>query len=66
MNAQKVCIETLIYKIFYLQTTDLSTAHKEIDRLKEEINGRDIKIKWTQNKLKTEIEAHKVNLDRPY
>ncbi|CAH1388905.1 unnamed protein product [Nezara viridula] len=41
------------------KTTDLSTAHKEIDRLKEEINARDIKIKWTQNKLKTEIEAHK-------
>ncbi|XP_066901346.1 coiled-coil domain-containing protein 186 isoform X2 [Halyomorpha halys] len=42
-----------------VKTTDLSTAHKEIDRLREEINARDIKIKWTQNKLKTEMESHK-------
>lgn len=41
------------------KSSDLSNTHKEIDRLKEEINARDIKIKWTQNKLKTEMEAHK-------
>jgi len=38
---------------------ELSSAYKEIDKLKEEINSRDIKIKWTQNKLKTEMEVHK-------
>ncbi|CAG0880028.1 unnamed protein product [Darwinula stevensoni] len=32
---------------------------KEIEQLKEEINSRDIKIKWGQNKLKSEIENHK-------
>lgn len=31
---------------------------REVDRLKEEVNGRDIKIKWTQAKLKSEMEAY--------
>ncbi|XP_045588756.2 coiled-coil domain-containing protein 186 isoform X1 [Procambarus clarkii] len=31
---------------------------REVERLKEEINSRDIKIKWAQTKLKTEMDAH--------
>ncbi|XP_045135473.1 coiled-coil domain-containing protein 186-like isoform X2 [Portunus trituberculatus] len=31
---------------------------REIDRLKEEINSKDIKIKWAQAKLKSEMEAY--------
>lgn len=31
---------------------------REIDRLKDDLNGRDIKIKWMQTKLKSEMEAH--------
>uniref|UniRef100_T1I685 Uncharacterized protein n=1 Tax=Rhodnius prolixus TaxID=13249 RepID=T1I685_RHOPR len=42
-----------------LAASELSNAYKEIDKLKEEINSRDIKIKWTQNKLISEMEAHK-------
>ncbi|XP_042220559.1 coiled-coil domain-containing protein 186-like, partial [Homarus americanus] len=30
---------------------------REVERLKEEVNSRDIKIKWAQNKLKTELDA---------
>ncbi|XP_073998483.1 coiled-coil domain-containing protein 186 isoform X2 [Rhodnius prolixus] len=41
------------------KASELSNAYKEIDKLKEEINSRDIKIKWTQNKLISEMEAHK-------
>lgn len=31
---------------------------REVERLKEDINSRDIKIKWAQTKLKAEMEAH--------
>lgn len=42
------------------QNVEVSNAYKEIDKLKDDINSRDIKIKWTQNKLKSEMEEHKV------
>ncbi|PSN40131.1 hypothetical protein C0J52_23823 [Blattella germanica] len=32
---------------------------KENEKLKEDLNSREIKIKWAQNKLKTEMDAHK-------
>lgn len=41
------------------KASELSNLYKEIDKLKDEINSRDIKIKWTQNKLKSEMDAHK-------
>ena len=30
-----------------------------MDQLKEEISSQAIKVKWAQNKLKTELDAHK-------
>uniref|UniRef100_A0A1B6GEI2 Coiled-coil domain-containing protein 186 n=1 Tax=Cuerna arida TaxID=1464854 RepID=A0A1B6GEI2_9HEMI len=39
--------------------SDLANAQRDVEKLKEELNARDIKIRWTQNKLKTEIENHK-------
>uniref|UniRef100_L7M4F1 Putative signal transducer n=1 Tax=Rhipicephalus pulchellus TaxID=72859 RepID=L7M4F1_RHIPC len=38
---------------------DMAKLQKEQERLKEELSARDIKIKWAQNKLKTEVDAHK-------
>lgn len=38
---------------------DMAKLQKEQERLKEELSSRDIKIKWAQNKLKTEVDAHK-------
>ncbi|KAK8389249.1 hypothetical protein O3P69_020887 [Scylla paramamosain] len=35
-----------------------NSYQREVDRLKDEINGKDIKIKWAQAKLKSEMEAH--------
>nr|XP_034178904.1 coiled-coil domain-containing protein 186 isoform X1 [Osmia lignaria] len=32
---------------------------KEVDKLREDVNMRDIKLKWTQNKLKTEMDLQK-------
>ena len=33
--------------------------NKECDRLKEELNSRDVKLKWSQTKLKSEMDALK-------
>nr|XP_003701393.2 PREDICTED: uncharacterized protein LOC100882727 [Megachile rotundata] len=38
------------------EVTDLQ---KEVDKLREDVNMRDIKLKWTQNKLKTEMDLQK-------
>lgn len=38
---------------------ELTSALREGERLKDELNSREIKIKWLQNKLKTEIDVHK-------
>lgn len=40
---------------------ELTDAQKEIERLKEELSMREVKLKWTQNKLKTELEGQKEN-----
>ncbi|XP_046750137.1 coiled-coil domain-containing protein 186 isoform X2 [Diprion similis] len=40
---------------------ELTDVQREVDRLKEELSTRDVKLKWTQNKLKTELEAQKEN-----
>ncbi|KAB7499583.1 Coiled-coil domain-containing protein [Armadillidium nasatum] len=46
---------------------ELGIANRTIDKLRDEINAKDIKIKWGQNKLKSEIDSHKetqAKLDR--
>ncbi|XP_014255468.1 coiled-coil domain-containing protein 186-like isoform X1 [Cimex lectularius] len=39
------------------KNSELSNLYSEVDKLKDEINARDIKIKWSQNKLKSQLEA---------
>lgn len=34
---------------------------RESDKLKEDINSHIIKVKWAQNKLKAEMDLHKVS-----
>ncbi|GAB6024987.1 hypothetical protein CHUAL_010081 [Chamberlinius hualienensis] len=41
------------------KTSEISFLQRDAERVKEEITSRDIKIKWAQNKLKTEMDAHK-------
>jgi len=43
-----------------LQGKELAAAIKESDKLIEEVNSQAVKVKWAQNKLKTELEGHKV------
>ncbi|KAG8231829.1 hypothetical protein J437_LFUL008600 [Ladona fulva] len=38
---------------------DLAEVQKENEKLKEELNLREVKLKWTQNKLKAETDCHK-------
>lgn len=33
---------------------------RESDKISEEVNSQAVKVKWAQNKLKTELDAHKV------
>lgn len=42
------------------QEGEVSRLTREVEKLKEEINSHLIKVKWAQNKLKSEAEAHKV------
>lgn len=38
----------------------MSRLSRELEKLKDEINSHVIKVKWAQNKLKSETDAHKV------
>lgn len=54
-------IEWYINDLFILlQGKELAAATRESDKLAEEVNSQAVKVKWAQNKLKTELEAHKV------
>ena len=46
---------------FPLQGKELNAILRESDKLTEEVNSQAVKVKWAQNKLKTELETHKVN-----
>ncbi|XP_071828634.1 coiled-coil domain-containing protein 186-like isoform X3 [Apostichopus japonicus] len=41
------------------QDSERDNFQKEIEHLKEEVNSQAIKVKWAQNKLKTELDSHK-------
>ena len=43
-----------------MQGKELAAAIRESDKLAEEVNSQAVKVKWAQNKLKTELEGHKV------
>ena len=42
------------------QDSELNSANKEIEKLKDAINSGEVRVKWAQNKLKAELDAHKV------
>ena len=43
-----------------LQENQCGKQAQELTKVKEEVGSLQIKMKWAQNKLKTETEAHKV------
>ncbi|XP_070540029.1 coiled-coil domain-containing protein 186-like isoform X2 [Ptychodera flava] len=44
---------------FDAKDSEIANLQKEVEKLKEEINSQGIKVKWAQNKLKTELDSHK-------
>ena len=43
------------------QENQVKAKQQEVDKSKEDVNSHVVKMKWAQNKLKTELDAHKVN-----
>ncbi|XP_030629625.1 coiled-coil domain-containing protein 186 [Chanos chanos] len=43
---------------------EVSRLSRELERIREEINSHAIKVKWAQNKLKSEMDAHKETKDK--
>lgn len=56
-NSVKLCFSVLF---LCFQEGEVSRLTREVDKLKEEVNSHLIKVKWAQNKLKSEADAHKV------
>jgi len=46
-----------------LQNSEIQQLRKEIERQKENLSSLDNKAKWAQNRLKSELEAHKVSTE---
>lgn len=43
---------------------EVNRLNREVEKLKEDINSHLIKVKWAQNKLKSEADAHKETKDK--
>ncbi|XP_029466315.1 coiled-coil domain-containing protein 186 isoform X2 [Rhinatrema bivittatum] len=53
-----------LQQLYETKESEAIRLNKEIEKLKEEINSHVIKVKWAQNKLKTEMDTHKETKDR--
>ena len=39
----------------------MAAIHRELEKYKETVSSMEMKTQWAQNKLKAELEAHKVS-----
>ncbi|XP_030309187.1 coiled-coil domain-containing protein 186 [Calypte anna] len=53
-----------LHQLYETKDGEATRLNREIEKLKEEINSHIIKVKWAQNKLKTEMDAHKETKER--
>ncbi|XP_020843760.1 coiled-coil domain-containing protein 186 isoform X2 [Phascolarctos cinereus] len=53
-----------LHQLYETKESDASRMSREIEKLKEDINSHVIKVKWAQNKLKTEMDSHKETKDK--
>ncbi|NXI63319.1 CC186 protein, partial [Anseranas semipalmata] len=53
-----------LHQLYETKDAEATRFNKEIEKLKEEINSHVIKVKWAQNKLKTEMDSHKESKER--
>ncbi|XP_068807769.1 coiled-coil domain-containing protein 186 isoform X2 [Struthio camelus] len=53
-----------LHQLYETKDGEATRLNREIEKLKEEISSHVIKVKWAQNKLKTEMDSHKETKDR--
>ncbi|NXX92082.1 CC186 protein, partial [Centropus bengalensis] len=53
-----------LHQLYETKEGEATRLSREIEKLKEEINSHIIKVKWAQNKLKTEMDLHKETKER--
>uniref|UniRef100_A0A8C8RK19 Coiled-coil domain containing 186 n=1 Tax=Pelusios castaneus TaxID=367368 RepID=A0A8C8RK19_9SAUR len=53
-----------LHQLYETKEGEATRFNRELEKLKEEINSHVIKVKWAQNKLKTEMDSHKETKDR--
>ncbi|XP_069547814.1 coiled-coil domain-containing protein 186 [Brachyistius frenatus] len=53
-----------LQQLYDAKEGEVSRLTREVEKLKEEINSHLIKVKWAQNKLKSEADVHKETKDR--
>ncbi|XP_072479258.1 coiled-coil domain-containing protein 186 [Notamacropus eugenii] len=53
-----------LHQLYETKENDATRMSREIEKLKEDINSHIIKVKWAQNKLKTETDSHKETKDK--
>ncbi|XP_034563844.1 coiled-coil domain-containing protein 186 isoform X2 [Notolabrus celidotus] len=53
-----------LQQLYDAKEGEVSRLTREVEKLKEEVNSHLIKVKWAQNKLKSEAEAHKDTKDK--
>ncbi|XP_035001510.1 coiled-coil domain-containing protein 186 isoform X1 [Hippoglossus stenolepis] len=53
-----------LQQLYDAKEGEVSRMTREVEKLKEEINSHLIKVKWAQNKLKSEADAHKETKDK--
>lgn len=53
-----------LQQLYDAKENEVARLSRELEKVKEEINSHVIKVKWAQNKLKSETDAHKETKDR--
>ncbi|XP_030132313.4 coiled-coil domain-containing protein 186 isoform X1 [Taeniopygia guttata] len=53
-----------LHQLYETKDGEATRLNREIEKMKEEINSHVIKVKWAQNKLKTELDLHKETKER--
>uniref|UniRef100_A0A671KJT6 Uncharacterized protein n=1 Tax=Sinocyclocheilus anshuiensis TaxID=1608454 RepID=A0A671KJT6_9TELE len=53
-----------LQQLYEAKENEVTRLSRELEKVKEEINSHVIKVKWAQNKLKSETDAHKETKDK--
>lgn len=53
-----------LHQLHEAKENETSRQSRDIEKLKEEVNSYAIKVKWANNKLKTELDLHKETKDK--